>query len=99
MARALVFLALMCLVAPSLAGGTEAKKMVGVYVLKKGNFSVKMTNWGATVMSIILPDSKGTMNKLCFFFFYQNKLCFNTQKIMWPVKFQWAMGWVLILHS
>jgi aldose 1-epimerase len=53
----------MCLVAPSLAGGTEAKKMVGVYVLKKGNFSVKMTNWGATVMSIILPDSKGTMNK------------------------------------
>jgi aldose 1-epimerase len=72
----------MCLVAPSLAGGTEAKKMVGVYVLKKGNFSVKMTNWGATVMSIILPDSKGTMNKLCL----------NTQKIMWPVKFQWAMG-------
>jgi aldose 1-epimerase len=80
MARALVFLALMCLVAPSLAGGTEAKKMVGVYVLKKGNFSVKMTNWGATVMSIILPDSKGTMNKLCFFFFIRTNYVSTLRK-------------------
>uniref|UniRef100_A0ACD5UC94 Uncharacterized protein n=1 Tax=Avena sativa TaxID=4498 RepID=A0ACD5UC94_AVESA len=61
MARALVFLALLCLVASSLAGGAEARKMVGVYMLKKGNFSVKMTNWGATIMSIVLPDSKGNL--------------------------------------
>jgi hypothetical protein len=37
-----------------------AEKMVGVYGLTKGDFSVKVTNWGATLMSAILPDSKGT---------------------------------------
>jgi aldose 1-epimerase len=62
MARAPVFLALLCLVASLLASGADARKMVGVYVLKKGDFSVKMTNWGATIMSIVLPDSKGMMN-------------------------------------
>ncbi|XP_051217656.1 uncharacterized protein [Lolium perenne] len=61
MARAPVFLALLCLVASLLASGADARKMVGVYVLKKGDFSVKMTNWGATIMSIVLPDSKGNL--------------------------------------
>lgn len=41
------------------ASATPTKKYVGVYELKKGNFSVKITNWGATVISVILPDSKG----------------------------------------
>ncbi|XP_077224380.1 uncharacterized protein LOC143857783 [Tasmannia lanceolata] len=35
------------------------KKFVGVYEIKKGDFSVNITNWGATVISVILPDSKG----------------------------------------
>ncbi|CAM0904352.1 unnamed protein product [Alopecurus aequalis] len=61
MTRAPVFLALLCLVASALAGGAEARKKVDVYVLKKGDFSVKMTNWGATIMSIVTPDSKGNM--------------------------------------
>uniref|UniRef100_A0A8I6XLM2 Aldose 1-epimerase n=1 Tax=Hordeum vulgare subsp. vulgare TaxID=112509 RepID=A0A8I6XLM2_HORVV len=61
MARALVFLVLLCLVASALVCGGEARKMVGVYVLKKGDFSVKVTNWGATIMSIILPDGKGNL--------------------------------------
>jgi hypothetical protein len=74
MARAPVFLALLCLVASLLASGADARKMVGVYVLKKGDFSVKMTNWGATIMSIVLPDSKGMMIRLCF----------DTQQIMKP---------------
>jgi hypothetical protein len=43
-----------------LASGADARKMVGVYVLKKGDFSVKISNWGATIMSIVTPDSKGT---------------------------------------
>uniref|UniRef100_A0ACD5X334 Uncharacterized protein n=1 Tax=Avena sativa TaxID=4498 RepID=A0ACD5X334_AVESA len=59
MARAPAFLALMCLVVSSLAGGAEAKNNVSVYMLKRGNFSVKMTNWGATIMSIVVPNSKG----------------------------------------
>jgi aldose 1-epimerase len=60
MARAPVFLALLCLAASAFADGADARKMVGVYVLKKGDFSVKITNWGATIMSIVVPDSKGT---------------------------------------
>jgi hypothetical protein len=35
------------------------RKMVGVYELKTGDFSVSVTNWGATITSVVLPDSKG----------------------------------------
>lgn len=38
---------------------TPTRKYVGVYELKKGDFSVKITNWGARVISVVLPDSKG----------------------------------------
>ena len=62
MARVLAFLALLCLVASALVCVGEARKMVGVYMLKKGDFSVKVTNWGATIMSIIVPDNKGMMS-------------------------------------
>ncbi|XP_037489178.1 galactose mutarotase-like [Triticum dicoccoides] len=61
MARVLAFLSLLCLVASALVCVGEARKMVGVYMLKKGDFSVKVTNWGATIMSIIVPDNKGNL--------------------------------------
>lgn len=32
---------------------------IGVYELTKGNMSMKLTNWGATIMSILLPDKHG----------------------------------------
>jgi hypothetical protein len=35
--------------------------MVGVYELKAGDFSVSVTNWGATITSVVLPDSKGAL--------------------------------------
>jgi aldose 1-epimerase len=67
MARAvltLTVLAFLCLVALGLSGrananATAGRKMVGVYELKKGDFSIRVTNWGAILMSVILPDSKG----------------------------------------
>ncbi|XP_066346763.1 uncharacterized protein [Miscanthus floridulus] len=52
---------LLCL---ALAGGTdEARQTVGAYKLqnKKGDFSIVVTNWGATLMSVIVPDSKGNL--------------------------------------
>jgi aldose 1-epimerase len=60
-----------CLVAAlGLSGGAAneaaGRKMVGVYELKKGDFSIKVTNWGATLMSVILPDSRGT--EICLLF-------------------------------
>lgn len=60
MARAalLTVALLLCL---ALASSADAAKTVGVYELKnkKGDFSIKVTNWGATLMSVIVPDSKG----------------------------------------
>ncbi|RRT39595.1 hypothetical protein B296_00055807 [Ensete ventricosum] len=38
------------------------RKMVAFYELKKGDFSVKVTNWGAIITSVVLPDSKGLRN-------------------------------------
>ncbi|TYH01045.1 hypothetical protein ES288_A09G026000v1 [Gossypium darwinii] len=37
----------------------KSKHEVGIYELKNGNMSVKFTNWGASVISIILPDKDG----------------------------------------
>uniref|UniRef100_N1QQQ1 Aldose 1-epimerase n=1 Tax=Aegilops tauschii TaxID=37682 RepID=N1QQQ1_AEGTA len=43
------------------ADAAAETKTVGVYELKKGDFSIKVTNWGATLMSVILPDSRGNL--------------------------------------
>ncbi|KAI4965681.1 hypothetical protein ZWY2020_051136 [Hordeum vulgare] len=63
MARALLVVVLAtCFVALGLPGGAAAeRKIVGIYELKKGDFSIKVTNWGATLMSVILPDSRGNL--------------------------------------
>lgn len=62
MARAAALASSLLLLCLALAGGTDAaRKTVGAYRLrnKKGDFSIKVTNWGATLMSVIVPDSKG----------------------------------------
>jgi aldose 1-epimerase len=61
MARAEMLRLALCLVASALAatGAGGARKTIGVYELRHGDFSVKITNWGTTIMSVILPDSKG----------------------------------------
>ncbi|KAK6924979.1 Aldose 1-/Glucose-6-phosphate 1-epimerase [Dillenia turbinata] len=40
----------------------EARIEVRVFELKKGDLSVKITNWGATVLSVILPDKNGKLD-------------------------------------
>ncbi|CAK9158687.1 unnamed protein product [Ilex paraguariensis] len=40
----------------------DADEEIGVYELKKGDFSVKITNYGATVLSVILPDRNGKLD-------------------------------------
>ncbi|OMO69101.1 Aldose 1-/Glucose-6-phosphate 1-epimerase [Corchorus capsularis] len=37
---------------------------VGIYELKKGDMSVKFTNWGASIISLVLPDKYGTMGDI-----------------------------------
>ncbi|TVU14194.1 hypothetical protein EJB05_37644 [Eragrostis curvula] len=57
----LVLLLLLCIAGAVLASGADGRKPIGVYELKKGNFSVKVTNLGAILMSVVLPDSKGNL--------------------------------------
>ncbi|XP_057952016.1 uncharacterized protein LOC131146425 [Malania oleifera] len=64
MARTCVWYCCILLVGLGLtAEVSEAKKKeVGVYELRKGDFSVKLTNWGATVLSVVLPDRHGKLD-------------------------------------
>ncbi|XP_052176719.1 uncharacterized protein LOC127791029 [Diospyros lotus] len=41
-----------------------AEEEVGVYELKRGDFSMKLTNYGATVLSLILPDRNGKLDDI-----------------------------------
>lgn len=58
---------LMCLAVVLLAiagdGGVEARKRgkesLGYYELRRGEFSMVLTNWGATILSVRLPDKNG----------------------------------------
>ncbi|CAN6454730.1 unnamed protein product [Victoria cruziana] len=59
-AAPLLFLTSLVLVSLSLCNGTT-KNVAMIYEIKRGDFSVKITNWGATVVSVILPDSKGEL--------------------------------------
>lgn len=49
------------------ASGSESKERIGVYALKKGDLSVKFTNWGATIISLVLPDKNGLCSFLEFY--------------------------------
>ncbi|KAK2967797.1 hypothetical protein RJ640_016981 [Escallonia rubra] len=37
---------------------------VGVYELKKGDFSIRLTNWGASIISVVLPDKNGKLTDI-----------------------------------
>ncbi|KAK3035658.1 hypothetical protein RJ639_032530 [Escallonia herrerae] len=39
-----------------------ADQEIGTYELKRGDFSVRITNFGATVLSVILPDKNGKLD-------------------------------------
>ena len=59
MAKISFLLSLLLIVAFAIANGYATKEKVGIYELNKGDLSVKFTNWGATIVSVILPDKYG----------------------------------------
>ncbi|PQP99364.1 aldose 1-epimerase [Prunus yedoensis var. nudiflora] len=64
MAKICVLLCFILLAASGFANvsGSETKgKKVGIYELKKGDLSVKFTNWGATIISLVFPDKNGKL--------------------------------------
>ncbi|KAF6168460.1 hypothetical protein GIB67_005012 [Kingdonia uniflora] len=54
----LVFLALVCVDVSNAEHKSDEPK---VYEISKGNFSLKVTNLGATILSVILPDKQGKL--------------------------------------
>lgn len=42
-----------------LAASSVTGLKIGTYEIKKGDFSVKLTNYGATIISVLLPDKNG----------------------------------------
>ena len=59
MAKISFLFSLFLIVALAIANGSATKEKVGISELKKGDLSVKFTNWGATIVSVILPDKYG----------------------------------------
>ncbi|XVF16577.1 hypothetical protein REPUB_Repub10bG0043900 [Reevesia pubescens] len=64
MAKISFLFSLLLIVAFATANGSATKEKVGIYELKKGNFSVKFTNWGATIISVIFPDKYGKLGDI-----------------------------------
>ena len=54
-----LFISMIMMMMISLSNGSSASKALGVYEVKKGNFSAKFTNWGATLISLLVPDRYG----------------------------------------
>lgn len=55
---------LLCFCILAVFGSVNAhteKEKVGIYELKRGDMSLKFTNWGATLVSFVLPDKNGKL--------------------------------------
>ncbi|KAJ6833511.1 aldose 1-epimerase [Iris pallida] len=66
MARTSVFFLLSLCMLLSLVGTSSAgaRKTANIYELRKGDFSVKVTNWGGVILSVVLPDSNGKLGDI-----------------------------------
>ena len=62
MAKLALLLCLVILSVSGLANGSATTKhKVGIFELKKGDISVNLTNWGASITSLVLPDRHGLL--------------------------------------
>ncbi|KAL2330007.1 hypothetical protein Fmac_017588 [Flemingia macrophylla] len=59
-----IFVFLLCLLlAPtsSFVSCSVEKQKIGIFELKKGDLSLRVTNWGASILSLVLPDRNGKL--------------------------------------
>jgi len=63
MTKIFVLLCLLFLAASGFVNGSINKKEknhdIKLFELKKGDLTLKVTNWGATLVSLVLPDKNG----------------------------------------
>ncbi|KAF7838433.1 aldose 1-epimerase-like [Senna tora] len=55
-----IFLGLLLLL--PLSNAVDPK--IGIYMLKRGDFQIKLTNYGATIMSFVVPDKHGNLTDI-----------------------------------
>ncbi|KAK7266348.1 hypothetical protein RIF29_18992 [Crotalaria pallida] len=60
----LLCLFFLLLLASGFANGSVKKDPIRLFELKKGDLSVKVTNWGATLVSLVLPDKNGKLGDI-----------------------------------
>ena len=58
------FVLLLCLIIASSSGfvncsDVEKEEKIGIFELKKGDLSLRVTNWGASILSLVIPDKNG----------------------------------------
>ncbi|KAI4347615.1 hypothetical protein L6164_008414 [Bauhinia variegata] len=64
MAKMLLVLCFLSLAASGFAQASIKKQDIGVYDLKKGDISLKLTNYGAKMMSLVFPDKNGKLGDI-----------------------------------
>ncbi|KAI3454643.1 hypothetical protein Pfo_011306 [Paulownia fortunei] len=62
MAKAPLCFSLIIIIAFALGSVCKAAEEIGIYELQKGHFSVNITNYGATVLSVVVPDRNGKLD-------------------------------------
>ena len=82
---------LCCLIILAAFGSVNAQK-IGFYELQKGNITLKFTNWGAAIVSVILPDRNG-MHIILFWFF-----CLAFYFWFFFLKILFLLLYIIILH-
>ncbi|CAE6102341.1 unnamed protein product [Arabidopsis arenosa] len=60
-------------------GDDDEKEKIGLYELKKGNLTIKFTNWGASIMSLHFPDKNGKMDDIVLG--YDSVKSYKTDKV------------------
>jgi hypothetical protein len=72
-----IIVLLLCLVVVAFGfvnGSVDEKEKIGIFELKKGEISLKVTNWGASIVSLVLPDKNG-MNKCLYSNLFLLSIC------------------------
>ncbi|CAI8594336.1 unnamed protein product [Vicia faba] len=67
MIKIFMLLCLLFLVSSGFVNGSIKKEKdhgIKLFVLKKGDLTLKVTNWGATLVSLILPDKNGKLGDI-----------------------------------
>ena len=59
MTKISLLLCFIILASSGLPNCSATKPKVGFYELKKDDISVNLTNWGASIVSLLLPDKYG----------------------------------------